>query len=104
MYLAGALGGMWAFVHRGQGRANFLYALRITIMSVWKTLKKRTGVKGVKGGDVWLFVGALAVINAIYERDGGAVTGGAARKVLCSLRGGGWRDLVKEKEEEEKEV
>lgn len=55
--------------------------------SLWKVGVKRGWWKGVKGGDVWLFVAALAVINAVYTKDSGAIKGGAVRRVVAGLRG-----------------
>ena len=55
--------------------------------SVWKVGVKRGWWKSLKGGDVWLFVAALAVINAVYTKDPNAIKGGAVRKVIAGLRG-----------------
>ena len=100
-YLAGALGGLWAAADRGQGRGNFLYGFRLALLSAWRGAKKRGLVRGVKNGDVWLFVAALAAVNVVYDMDAGTVSGAAARRVLSSVRGKGLRDLVKEKAEVE---
>lgn len=55
--------------------------------SVWKVGVKRGWWKSLKGGDVCLFVAALAVVNAVYTKDHNAVPGGAVRRVLAGLRG-----------------
>lgn len=55
--------------------------------SVWKVGVKRGWWKSLKGGDVWLFVAALAVINAVYTKDQNAIKGGAVRRVIAGLRG-----------------
>ena len=71
--------------------------------SLWKVGRKRGWWTGIRGGDVWLFVASLMVVNAVFERDRRAVRSGFVRKSLSSLRGEGFRDVVNEKEEEEKE-
>jgi len=95
-YLGGFLGGLWAFMERRSGRANFLYSARLSVDSAWKVGVKRGWWKGVKNGDVYVFVAALMLVNGIYEVRPGAVrgNGGVARKVLASLRGEGWVDRV----------
>jgi hypothetical protein len=89
-------------VDRHNGRANFLYSARLGLVSTWKLLRKKGMVKSVKNGDVVLFVAALMAVNCVYDCDAAAVSGGAARRVLASLRGRGFRDYVAEKIEREK--
>ncbi|KAI5782685.1 hypothetical protein EDC01DRAFT_619240 [Geopyxis carbonaria] len=96
-FLAGLLGGTWAFADRAAGRANFLYSFRIFLVSAWKVLVKRGWVRSVRNGDVALFVLALAAINCVYDKDPGAVGGAAARRGLGSLRGRGFRDCLDER-------
>ncbi|KAF8250902.1 hypothetical protein K440DRAFT_653428 [Wilcoxina mikolae CBS 423.85] len=103
-FLAGMLAGLWAAVDKHNGRANFLYSARIGLLSCWKVLKKHGVVKGVRGGDVLLFVAALGCVNVVYDRDPEAVSGGTARRVLASLRGRGLRDYVAEKRERERRM
>ena len=93
-YLGGFLGGLWAFLERKSGRANFLYSARLSVDSAWKVGVKRGWWKGVRNGDVYVFVAALMVINAVYEVDPKAVSGGVVRKGLGVLRGDGWVDRV----------
>ncbi|KAK8258123.1 hypothetical protein IWZ00DRAFT_485139 [Phyllosticta capitalensis] len=90
--LGGALGGLWAFLERKNGRGTFLYSLRLSIDSFWKVGVKHKWWRGVRNGDVLLFVASLALVNAVYERDPKAVTGGVVRKGLGMLRGEGWVD------------
>lgn len=90
--LGGALGGSWAFLERKTGRGNFLYSTRLSIDSLWKVGVKRGWWKGVANGDVLLFVGSLALMQAVYEADPKAVNGAAVRKALGMLRGEGWVD------------
>lgn len=103
-WLAGFLGGVWAFIDKDNGRANFLYSFRIGLVSFWKILVKKGYAKPIKNGDVFLFVVAMMAINCVYERNPAAISGGAARRVLASLRGRGMRDYVKEKLDREKEL
>ncbi|KAL8729069.1 MAG: hypothetical protein Q9166_004986 [cf. Caloplaca sp. 2 TL-2023] len=89
-FLGGFLGGLWAFLERKGGRSNFLYSVRLSIDSTWKVGKKRGWWKGVKGGDLGVFVVGLMVINMIYESDASAVQGSMVRKGVGFLRGEGW--------------
>jgi hypothetical protein len=91
-FLGGFLGGMWAFLERKGGRGNFMYSARLSIDSFWKVGVKHGWWKGIKNGDVLLVVTSLALINAIYEVDPKAVSGGILRKSLGMLRGDGWVD------------
>ena len=47
-YLAGLLGGLWAFVDRKKGRGRFLYSTRLSIESAWKVAVKHGYVKPIK--------------------------------------------------------
>ncbi|EON67793.1 hypothetical protein W97_07048 [Coniosporium apollinis CBS 100218] len=91
-FLGGFLGGCWAFLERKSGRSNFLYSARLSLDSLWKVGVKHGWWRGVKNGDVLLFVASLAVVNAVYEVDPKAVSGGVVRKGLGMLRGEGWVD------------
>lgn len=100
-FLGGFLGGMWAFVARSKERDNFMYSLRLSIDSMWKVGKKRGWWKGVKNGDVLVFVASLALVNVVYSARPTAVKGGMIRKSVSSLRGEGWIDAAKTVEKEE---
>jgi hypothetical protein len=102
-FLSGFLGGLWAFLDRKAGRSNFLYSTRLSVDSLWKVGVKRGWWKGVKNGDVLLFVVSLALVNVVYEREPKAVSSGVVRKGLGVMRGEGWVDraVVKEKDAEE---
>lgn len=63
--------------------------------SLWKVGKKRGWWKGVRGGDVWVFVASLAAINVVYEMDLAAVNSKAVKTALGSLRGESTRALLK---------
>ena len=91
-FFGGALGGLWAFLERRNGRSNFLYSTRLSMDSLWKVGVKRGWWRSVKNGDVLLFVASLAVIQGVYEVDPKAVNGGVIRKSLGMLRGDGWVD------------
>jgi hypothetical protein len=93
------VGGLWGFVVRKQARATFLNSMRSSLDSLWKVGRKRGWWRGVRGGDVWLFVGSLMVVNAVYERDARAVRSGFVRRGISSLRGEGLRDYVREEME-----
>ena len=91
-FLGGFLGGLWAFLERKGGRANFLYSARMSLDSLWKVGVKRGWWTGIKNGDVLLFVLSLATVNVLYESSPRCVNSGVARKGLGVLRGEGWVD------------
>ncbi|KAL0638641.1 hypothetical protein Q9L58_002367 [Maublancomyces gigas] len=95
-WLSGMLGGLWAFVDSSGGRGNFLYSFRLGLVSAWKVLVKKGVVKGVKNGDVYLFILSLALINSLFDIDAHSVSGNVARRVLSSVRGFGMKDPVTE--------
>ncbi|KAG0138702.1 hypothetical protein HOY82DRAFT_544594 [Tuber indicum] len=97
-WLGGFVGGLWALVDSGGGRGNFLYTFRVGLVSAWKVLAKKGYVRGVKNGDVYLFILALAVINSLFDTGEHAVSGSFSRRVLGSMRGRGLKDPVKEAE------
>ncbi|KAI9804841.1 MAG: hypothetical protein M1825_001210 [Sarcosagium campestre] len=86
-FLGGFIGGLWAFLERRSGRGQFLYTARMSIDSAWKVAVKRGWVRGVRDGDVWLFVASLAAINVVFDVDPAAVTSGIMRRGLEGLRG-----------------
>ncbi len=101
------MGGLWGFVVRRDARSEFLYGARASIDSLWKVGRKRGWWRGLRGGDVGLFVASLMVINAVYERDARALRSGLARRGVSYLRGEGLKDVVAEEkkriEDEQKE-
>jgi len=72
-----------------------MYSLRMSMDSTWKVGVKRGWWKSVKGGDVWLFVASLAVINVMYSRDVEAVNSSLSRRIASGLRGEGFVDMLK---------
>lgn len=88
---------------RNGERGNFLYSLRLSIDSLWKVGRKRGWWRGVKNGDVLVFVASLALLNVVYEGRPRAVKGGAVRKGMGVMRGEGWVDKVANKKVEEEE-
>ncbi|KAL3427759.1 hypothetical protein PVAG01_01268 [Phlyctema vagabunda] len=98
-FLGGMIGGLWGFMIKSNGRGAFLYSARASVDSLWKVGKKRGWWKGVKGGDVWLFVFSLMIVNVVYERDARGIRSVGLRKSISSLRGEGWRDWVQEEDE-----
>jgi hypothetical protein len=72
---------------------------------MWKVGVKRGWWKGVKNGDVLLFVVSLATVNALYEVSPRSINSGVARKGLGVLRGEGWVDrAVAPREGKDKEA
>lgn len=76
----------------------------MSIDSLWKVGVKRGWWKSVRNGDVWVFVIALGIINAIYEINSSAVRGGVVRRGLGMLNGEGWVDRVGEMELQRQEL
>lgn len=88
------LGGLFSWIVRNDARGEFLHSARSSLDSLWKVGKKRGWWKGVKGGDVGLFVVSLMAINVVYERDARSLRSGTIRKGVSSLRGEGLRDYI----------
>jgi len=97
-FLGGFLGGIWGYVVRREARGEFLYAARASLDSVWKVGRKRGWWRGVRGGDVWIFVASLMAVNVVFEREGRAVNSGVVRRGVGFLRGEGVGDRVGEEE------
>ena len=74
-------------MEKDAGRGNFLYCARLSAESLWRVGVKRRWWKGAKGGDIWLFVMALATINVVFTKDNDAVTSGMVRRLAGGLRG-----------------
>lgn len=86
-FLGGFLGGLWAWAVRGDARAEILYSTRAAVESWWKIGKRRGWWKGIKGGDVAVFVLGLAILNASFERNRSHMDASLVAKALRSLRG-----------------
>lgn len=91
-FVAGFVAGLWAWVERLHGRAVFLHSARASVDSLWKVGVKRRCWRAMRGGDVWVFVLALMVTGAVYERDARAIREGQWRRGVSWVRGEGWRD------------
>ncbi|KAI2617952.1 hypothetical protein GGS26DRAFT_575543 [Hypomontagnella submonticulosa] len=102
-FLGGFLAGLWAWVERKEGRSVFLYSARTSVDSLWKVGVKRRWWRAMKGGDVWVFVLALAVTGAVYERDARAIREARVRKGVSWVRGTEFRDWGMEEGEDEPE-
>ncbi|KAL1881483.1 hypothetical protein VTK73DRAFT_3545 [Phialemonium thermophilum] len=102
-FLGGFAAGLWAVVDRQHGRPAFLYSARLALDSLWRVGIKRRWWRGVRGGDLWVVVFALALAGSAYERDPRAVREVGWRKGISWVRGEGWRDWGMEPEEDEVE-
>ncbi|KAI1076874.1 hypothetical protein F5B20DRAFT_554116 [Whalleya microplaca] len=100
-FLGGFLAGLWAFVERREGRGVFLYSARASVDSLWKVGVKRRWWRAMRGGDVWVFVLALAISGAVYERDARAIRERNWRRGISWVRGTEFRDWGLEDEDEE---
>ncbi|KAL7622655.1 hypothetical protein AAE478_008168 [Parahypoxylon ruwenzoriense] len=103
-FLGGFLAGLWAWVERKEGRSVFLYSARTSVDSLWKVGVKRRWWRAMKGGDIWVFVLALAITGAVYERDARAIRESRVRKGISWVRGTEFRDWGIEEEEEEEDT
>ena len=67
-FVGGLVGGLCQLFDRtAAGHANSLYAARTSVDSLWKVGVKHNWWRGVSGGDVWVFVASLALVNAVYD-------------------------------------
>lgn len=66
---------------------NSLYVTRMSVDSLWKVGVKHGWWKGIRGGDVVLFVASLALLNIVYELKAKAVDDRDMQLVMKVLRG-----------------
>lgn len=87
-FLGGFLGGCFQFLDRtAAGRVNALYAARVSADSLWKVGVKHGWWRGIKGGDVWVFVTGLVLLNVLYQTREAAMDSRATQWVMKVLRG-----------------
>jgi hypothetical protein len=99
-FFGGFLGGLWGYIER-ENSGNFSYSARTSLDSLWKVGVKKGWWKGFKGGDVWLFVASLAMVNCVYTMDEHSVKG-ISRTIMAGLRGESAAVLRIDKEDDEK--
>ncbi|KAF7508779.1 hypothetical protein GJ744_008656 [Endocarpon pusillum] len=88
LFLGGFLGGCFQFLDRtAAGRTNSLYVTRMSADSLWKVGVKHGWWKGIRGGDVVLFVASLALLNIVYELKAKVVDDRDMQLVMRVLRG-----------------
>ncbi|KAL4880821.1 hypothetical protein BJY04DRAFT_190873 [Aspergillus karnatakaensis] len=96
-YLSGALAGIpFAFLGNNN-RSIFLYFFRQAVDSAWKAGVKRGLWNGWRGGEVWLFVVAWAVLGSSMDCRPNSVQGPSARKLLAWMRGEGFVDPIEKR-------
>lgn len=67
-FFGGLLGGLFSLADlTPSGHLTSLYTARTSVDSLWKVGVKHRWWKGIKAGDVWLFVAALALENVVYD-------------------------------------
>lgn len=67
-FLGAALSSSIAMIDRSStGHENAMYTTRLSLDSLWKVGRKKGWWRGVKGGDVGLFVVALAVFSVLWD-------------------------------------
>lgn len=88
-FLGGMLGGGFQLLDRTPaGHMASLYTARTSVDSLWKVGVKHKWWRGVRGGDVWLFVAALALVNVVYDLGKGTNAGqDRAMMLIKVLRG-----------------
>lgn len=64
-----------------------MYTTRLSLDSLWKVGRKRGWWKGVKGGDVGLFVVALAVFSVLYDSQRAVFAKDGSMALIRLLRG-----------------
>jgi len=105
-FVGGLLGGLFqVFDRTTAGHANALYVARLSVDSLWKVGVKHKWWKGVKGGDVWVLVASLALINVVYDRrNGTAAEHDSTMGLVKVLRGEVELGLPKKRTEEDSMV
>ncbi|KIX02410.1 uncharacterized protein Z518_08351 [Rhinocladiella mackenziei CBS 650.93] len=98
--LGGLLGGLFQLFDRTPaGHMNSLYAARTSVDSLWKVGVKHGWWRPIRGGDVWLFVAGLALVNVVYDLGKGTAAGqDRAMSLIKMLRGEVELGLQKKKE------
>lgn len=87
-FLGGVIGGSLAIIDRSStGHANNMYVLRTSLESLWKVGVKHRWWRSVKGGDVFVFVAALAAINMLYDAKKEVFLNDSTAKAVEVLRG-----------------
>jgi hypothetical protein len=100
-FLGGFLGGCFQFLDRtSAGRVNTLYVARVSADSLWKVGVKHGWWRGFKGGDVWVFVAGLVMLNLVYETRAEAIDSGPIRWLTRVLRGEAEIGVANKRDEE----
>ena len=86
-FLGGFLGGLWAFIHRENGHAQFMYSLRLSLDSLWNVGVKRRWWKSHGSGDVFLVAASLVLLNSVHELRPNAIHSGMIRKGVAFAKG-----------------
>lgn len=87
-FLGGALSSCLAIIDRSPtGHENAMYSTRSSLDSLWKVGRRRGWWKGVKGGDVWLFVISLAMFSILLDSQRATFAKDRSMAVIRLLRG-----------------
>lgn len=87
-FLGGLIGGSFQLLDPGPiGHGNSMYAARTSVDSLWKVGVKRRWWRPVKGGDVYLFVAALALVNVCFDLGSESVGKDRSMMLIKVLRG-----------------
>ncbi|KAK5070010.1 hypothetical protein LTS08_001296 [Lithohypha guttulata] len=86
--VAGSIAGSAAAIDWSPtGHANNMYVLRNSLDSLWKVGVKRRWWRDVKGGDVYLVVLSLAVMNILYDSQKQTFDHDGSMRAIKVLRG-----------------
>lgn len=87
-FLGGLIGGSFQLLDSGRiGHGNSMYAARTSADSLWKVGVKRRWWRPVRGGDVYVFMAALALVNVCYDLGRESVGRDRSMLLIKVLRG-----------------
>lgn len=87
-FLGGALSSCIAIIDQSAtGHENAMYTTRLSLDSFWKVGKKKGWWRGVKGGDVGLFVVALATLSILFDSQRAVFAKDRSMTLIRLLRG-----------------
>ena len=87
-FLGAAVSSGIAIVDRSAtGHENAMYTTRLSLDSLWKVGRKRGWWKGVRGGDVGMFVVALAVFSILFDAQRSLFAKDSSMLLIRLLRG-----------------
>ncbi|ANB11101.1 hypothetical protein AWJ20_3898 [Sugiyamaella lignohabitans] len=99
--IIGFLAGLWAFADQVNGRARYMFAVRLALRSQWNVLSKdRRYAPLLKNGAAALFALSFAVLMAIFDLSPKSIPGPSLRKTLNWIKTNQYTDVTAEKEKD----